>query len=61
MSAPALHLLAGPNGAGKTTFVERVLKPVTHLRFVNADRIAAEGTRSRSRRSVSAMNDCGRS
>lgn len=39
---PTLHLLAGPNGAGKTTFVERVLQPVTHLPFVNADVIAAE-------------------
>jgi predicted ABC-type ATPase len=39
---PLLHLLAGPNGAGKTTFVERVLQPVTHLPFVNADAIAAE-------------------
>ncbi|HUQ00788.1 MAG TPA: AAA family ATPase [Aeromicrobium sp.] len=42
MSAPVLHLLAGPNGAGKSTFVARVLEPVTHLRFVNADEIAAE-------------------
>lgn len=39
---PVLHLLAGPNGAGKTTFVERILQPVTHLPFVNADVIAAE-------------------
>jgi predicted ABC-type ATPase len=39
---PVLHLLAGPNGAGKTTFVERVLQPVTHLPFINADVIAAE-------------------
>jgi predicted ABC-type ATPase len=38
---PVLHLLAGPNGAGKTTFVNRVLQPVTHLPFVNADDIAA--------------------
>jgi len=38
---PALHLLAGPNGSGKTTFYERVLLPVTNLRFVNADLIAA--------------------
>lgn len=42
MSAPVLHLLAGPNGAGKSTFVARVLQPVTHLPFVNADEIAAE-------------------
>ena len=42
MSAdPVLHLLAGPNGAGKTTFASRVLQPVTHLPFVNADDIAA--------------------
>jgi len=39
---PVLHVLAGPNGAGKTTFYQRVLAPVTHLRFVNADLIAAE-------------------
>jgi predicted ABC-type ATPase len=42
VSAPVLHLLAGPNGAGKSTFVARVLQPVTHLPFVNADEIAAE-------------------
>ncbi|MFL6062892.1 MAG: AAA family ATPase [Marmoricola sp.] len=39
---PVLHLLAGPNGSGKSTFVARVLEPVTHLPFVNADVIAAE-------------------
>lgn len=39
---PVLHLLAGPNGSGKSTFVERLLGPVTHLPFVNADVIAAE-------------------
>jgi predicted ABC-type ATPase len=39
---PVLHLLAGPNGSGKSTFVERILEPVTHLPFVNADAIAAE-------------------
>lgn len=39
---PVLHLLAGPNGAGKSTYVARVLQPVTHLPFVNADVIAAE-------------------
>jgi predicted ABC-type ATPase len=39
---PVLHVLAGPNGAGKSTFVARVLQPVTHLPFVNADEIAAE-------------------
>jgi len=37
-----LHVLAGPNGAGKSTLAERVLLPVLHLPFVNADRIAAE-------------------
>lgn len=42
MSTPVLHLLAGPNGSGKTTFVDRVLRPVTHLPFVNADVIATE-------------------
>ena len=40
MPTPVLHLLAGPNGAGKTTFYERVLAPVTHLPFINADHIA---------------------
>jgi predicted ABC-type ATPase len=39
---PILHVLAGPNGAGKSTFVARVLQPVTHLPFVNADEIAHE-------------------
>ncbi|MFL6089355.1 MAG: AAA family ATPase [Aeromicrobium sp.] len=39
---PVLHVLAGPNGAGKSTFVARVLQPVTHLPFVNADEIARE-------------------
>ncbi len=37
---PVLHVLAGPNGSGKTTYVERVLRPVTGLPFVNADVIA---------------------
>ena len=37
---PVLHLVAGPNGSGKTTLVTRVLRPVTHLPFVNADVIA---------------------
>ena len=41
MSTPVLILVAGPNGSGKTTLVERVLQPVTHLPFVNADRIAS--------------------
>lgn len=39
---PILHLLAGPNGVGKSTFVARILEPVTHLPFINADVIAAE-------------------
>lgn len=39
-SDPVLYLLAGPNGAGKSTFHARVLAPVTHLPFVNADEIA---------------------
>lgn len=39
---PVLHLLAGPNGSGKSTYVTRLLQPVTHLPFVNADDIAAE-------------------
>ncbi len=34
--------MAGPNGAGKSTLVLRVIQPVTHLPFVNADVIAAE-------------------
>lgn len=42
MSDPVLHVVAGPNGAGKTTFYLRVLRPVTHLDFVNADAIAAD-------------------
>jgi predicted ABC-type ATPase len=42
VSTPVLHLLGGPNGSGKSTFVDRVLTPVTHLPFVNADLIAAE-------------------
>lgn len=39
---PLLVLLVGPNGAGKSTLATRVLQPVTHLPFVNADVIAAE-------------------
>lgn len=39
---PVLHLLVGPNGSGKTTFFERVLSPVTHLPFVNADVLARQ-------------------
>jgi len=42
LKAPVLHLVAGPNGSGKSTLVARVLQPVTHLRFVNADVIAVE-------------------
>lgn len=41
MTTPVLHLLAGPNGSGKSTFADRVLTPVAHLPFVNADLIAA--------------------
>ena len=41
MTDPVLHVLVGPNGAGKTSFFEMVLAPLTHLPFVNADRIAA--------------------
>jgi predicted ABC-type ATPase len=40
VATPVLHLLAGPNGAGKTTCYGRVLAPVTHLPFINADLIA---------------------
>ena len=39
---PSLHLLAGPKGSGKSTYVSHVLQPLTHLRFVNADVIAAQ-------------------
>ncbi|MEX8501523.1 MAG: zeta toxin family protein [Leptothrix ochracea] len=39
---PILHLLVGPNGAGKTTFFERVLAPITHLPFINADILARQ-------------------
>jgi predicted ABC-type ATPase len=39
---PVLHLLAGPNGSGKTTLARRVIVPVTHLPFINADDIAAQ-------------------
>jgi predicted ABC-type ATPase len=42
MGDPVLHVLAGPNGAGKTTFYEHVLRPATHLEFINADVIAAQ-------------------
>jgi predicted ABC-type ATPase len=41
MADPVLHLLAGPNGSGKSTLWARVLAPVLHLPFVNADEIAA--------------------
>lgn len=37
---PVLHVLAGPNGAGQTTLAERMILPVTHLPFVNADVLA---------------------
>jgi predicted ABC-type ATPase len=39
---PLLHLVIGPNGAGKTTFFERVLSPITHLPFINADVLARQ-------------------
>ncbi len=42
MTDPVLHLLVGPNGAGKSTLAETIIKPVTHVEFVNADAIAAE-------------------
>lgn len=42
MPTPVVLVLAGLNGAGKTTLFERVLAPVMHLEFVNADRIAAQ-------------------
>lgn len=42
VSDPVLHVIAGPNGAGKSTLYDKVLGPVTHLQFVNADVIAAE-------------------
>ena len=41
MSDPVLLVIAGPNGAGKSTFYAKVIGPVTHLDFVNADVIAA--------------------
>jgi predicted ABC-type ATPase len=39
---PVLHLIVGPNGSGKSTLYDRVIGPATHLRFVNADDIAAD-------------------
>ncbi len=42
MPAPVLHLVVGPNGAGKSTFYDEVLRPATHLPFINADLIARE-------------------
>ncbi len=39
---PVMHLLVGPNGAGKTTLFERVLSPITHLPFINADVLARQ-------------------
>jgi len=41
VSDPVLHLIAGPKGAGKSTFYDEVLRPATHLEFINADIIAA--------------------
>jgi predicted ABC-type ATPase len=40
MGDPVLHLLAGPNGSGKSTLWARVLEPILHLDFVNADELA---------------------
>lgn len=42
MPDPLLHVIAGPNGAGKSTLYDAVIRPATHLPFVNADLIAAE-------------------
>lgn len=42
MPDPVLLLVVGPNGAGKSTLYARVLEPVTHLPFINADVIAAQ-------------------
>ena len=42
MSDPVLHIIVGPNGAGKSTLYDKVIGPVTHLDFVNADVIARE-------------------
>ena len=39
---PVVHLVVGPNGAGKTTLFERVLAPITHLPFINADVLARQ-------------------
>ncbi len=42
MPDPVLHVIAGPNGAGRSTFHAKVIGPVTHLDFVNADVVAAQ-------------------
>ena len=42
MADPVLDVIAGPNGAGKSTLYEAVIRPATHLEFVNADVIAAK-------------------
>lgn len=42
MPTPVLHCIVGPNGAGKSTFYDEVLRPATHLPFINADLIARE-------------------
>lgn len=42
MATPVLHVVVGPNGAGKSTLFVRVIEPVTHLPFVNADVMLAE-------------------
>lgn len=40
MPDPVMLLVVGPNGGGKSTLYARVLEPVTHLAFINADIIA---------------------
>jgi predicted ABC-type ATPase len=40
MSDPVMQLVVGPNGSGKSTLYARVLEPITHLPFINADTIA---------------------
>ncbi len=42
MPDPVIQLVVGPNGAGKSTLYARVLEPITHLPFINADAIAEQ-------------------
>jgi predicted ABC-type ATPase len=35
-----MQLVVGPNGAGKSTLYARILEPIMHLPFINADSIA---------------------